>query len=192
MGLADANRRSPRPPRASHFRSNAKPTKTPPADPSPSAVPCRPHDSKAVELRFRIASDFNRGNEVQEEILDAIQRVGFTANSTFAVKLALDEAMVNAIKHGNRLDLAKHVLVEAKVSAERVDITIEDEGLGFVKREVPDPTHEDNLHKCSGRGILLIESYMNSARWDRGGRRLRMIRCNEEDELPSRPSESEV
>lgn len=137
-------------------------------------------------LRFTIPSTFARGHEVQQAILDAMQEAGFTANSCFAVKLALDEAMVNAIKHGNGLDAEKVVKVEADVKPDRVDISIEDQGKGFSRDNVPDPTHDDNLHRPSGRGILLIESYMNRAIWDRGGRRLRMVRCNEEDELPTR------
>ena len=137
-------------------------------------------------LKWVIPSDYDAGQEVQQRILGDAERCGFSANSLFALRLALDEAMVNAIKHGNRLDPKKKVRVEATVTPEAVRIQIEDEGPGFDRRRIPDPTADENLCRCSGRGILLIESYMNGARWDKGGRRLRMVRYNEPDELPAR------
>ncbi len=137
-------------------------------------------------LRFEFQSNFDTGCEVQQRILDEVKRQGFNTNSLFATRLALEEALVNAIKHGNKLDPKKKVIVEARVSRDRVEIEVEDEGAGFVRTSVPDPTEEDNLCKCSGRGILLIEAYMNSVNWSRGGRRVRMVRLNEPHELPDR------
>ena len=56
-----------------------------------------------------------------------------------------------------------------------VEIIIEDQGEGFHRAHVPDPTAEENLYKCSGRGVLLIESYMD-AEWTDNGRRVRMVK----------------
>ena len=137
-------------------------------------------------LRFEFPSDFDIGTEVQARILEEVERHGFNPNSLFATRLALEEALVNAIKHGNKLDPKKKVVVEAKVSKDRVEIEVEDEGPGFVRSCVPDPTAEENLCKCSGRGILLIEAYMNSVSWSQGGRRVKMVRFNEPSELPER------
>ena len=125
-----------------------------------------------------IASDFNAGRDVQERILADVQRHGFSSDSTFAIRIALEEAMVNAIKHGNGLDPAKKVHVESRVTPQRIEITIEDEGPGFQRSSIPDPTVDDNLERPCGRGILLIESYMDSVQWSRGGRRLRMVKEN--------------
>src|SRR5688500_19905596 len=119
-------------------------------------------------FHFEFPSDFDAGCEVQERILAEVARHGFNTNSLFATRLALEEALVNAIKHGNKLDPKKKVIVEAKVSRDRVEIEIEDQGPGFDRASVPDPTAEENLCKCSGRGILLIEAYMNSVTWSRG------------------------
>src|SRR3954451_9723891 len=105
-------------------------------------------------MRFEFASDFDTGCAVQAEILREVERHGFNHNSLFATRLALEEALVNAIKHGNKLDPAKKVIVEARVSPERVEIEIEDQGPGFERSAVPDPTADENLCKCSGRGIL--------------------------------------
>jgi serine/threonine-protein kinase RsbW len=137
-------------------------------------------------LRFEFASNFDEGCAVQQQILDEVERHGFNPNSLFATRLALEEALVNAIKHGNKLDPAKRVIVEARVSKDRVEIEIEDQGPGFDRAGVPDPTAEENLCKCSGRGILLIEAYMNSVSWSHGGRRVHLVRYNEPSELPER------
>lgn len=135
-------------------------------------------------LKFTIPSDFAAGRDVQKRILDDVSRVGFNSQGQFAIKLALEEALINAIKHGNRLDPKKKVHIEAKVSPQQFEIIIEDEGPGFKRGEVPDPTLEENLEKCSGRGILLIEAYMSSVQWSHGGRRLKMVKKNEDDVLP--------
>jgi serine/threonine-protein kinase RsbW len=137
-------------------------------------------------LRYEFPSNFDTGCAVQAEILREVERHGFNHNSLFATRLALEEALVNAIKHGNQLDSKKTVIVEARVTRDRVEIQIEDQGPGFDRSCVPDPTAEENLCKCSGRGILLIEAYMNKVSWSRGGRRVRMVRLNEESELPEK------
>ena len=79
------------------------------------------------------------------------------------------------------LDPRKKVHVEAEVAPGRAEIIVEDEGPGFSRDTVPDPTADENLCRPSGRGILLIESYMSDVSWERGGRRLRMIKQAEND-----------
>ena len=106
-------------------------------------------------------------------------RHGFDSHSIFAIKLATEEALINAVKHGNRQDPRKLVHIECNVTSEKVEIMIEDEGPGFDRRDVPDPTLEENLEKCSGRGILLIETYMDDVEYSNNGRRVRMIKYNE-------------
>jgi serine/threonine-protein kinase RsbW len=131
-----------------------------------------------------IPSDFVATRDIQQHVVDALERYGYSEQSTFAVKLALEEALINAIRHGNKLDRTKRVTVEAKITAKQCEITVEDEGPGFNRKSVPDPTLEENLEKCSGRGILLIEAYMNKVTWDRGGRRIKIVKYNRDD-VPS-------
>jgi len=129
-------------------------------------------------LHFVIPSDFTHGRDVQKQILDAVERHRFNSESAFGIKLALEEALINAIKHGNKLDPAKVVRVDAVVTATEATITIEDEGPGFRRKDVPDPTAEENLIKCSGRGILLMEHYMDRVVYSNKGRRVRMVKKN--------------
>jgi serine/threonine-protein kinase RsbW len=130
-------------------------------------------------LKLTIPSELVASRDVQKAILDEVARFHYDEGAVFAIKLALEEGMTNAIKHGNKYDPGKHVHVEYSITAQQVEIIIEDEGPGFDPVEVPDPTHEENLEKCSGRGILLIGAYMTKAEYSTGGRRLRMVKINE-------------
>jgi serine/threonine-protein kinase RsbW len=145
---------------------------------SPRTGPVRSH------FVFTIPSVFAASRDVQEKILSDIERRGFNEQTRFAIKLALEEALINAIKHGNRFDPRKEVHVEATITPEEALIIVEDEGPGFDRSSVPDPTLRENVEKCSGRGILLIEAYMNQVQWTNGGRCLRMIKRNEPDVIP--------
>lgn len=128
------------------------------------------------KFKYSIASDFVESRKIQDEIMAAVAQAGFTDDEVFAIRLALEEAMINAIKHGNKHDPAKVVSVEASVSGDALEVIIHDQGAGFDRASVPDPLAEENLEKNSGRGILLIESYMDSAEWTDEGRRLRMLK----------------
>ena len=132
-------------------------------------------------VRVTIASDYAAVRVVQDRIMAEVERCGFDAQGQFAIKLALEEGLINAIKHGNKLDPAKRVHVEWSCTPAELDVQIEDEGAGFERVDVPDPTLEENIEKCSGRGILLIEAYMTSVGWSHGGRRMRMRMANRTD-----------
>jgi serine/threonine-protein kinase RsbW len=128
-------------------------------------------------IKETIASDYEIGfKEVQRRILGAAEKRGYRNQVLFALKMAIEEALVNAIKHGNKNDKSKLVVVEASFSPQYAEICIEDQGPGFDRTSVPDPLAEENLEKPSGRGILLIESYMTEVFWENGGRRVRMIK----------------
>jgi serine/threonine-protein kinase RsbW len=129
-------------------------------------------------VKMTIASSYSDAREVQRLIREAIEQADYDPDSQFAIKLSLEEAIINAIKHGNKLDKDKHVHVEWSVTPEAAEIIIEDEGPGFSRTDVPDPTDDSNLQKLTGRGILLIETYMNTVEWSKGGRRVRLVRKN--------------
>lgn len=133
-----------------------------------------------------IASDYPPKRELQKRIHQAIEAHGYDRDTAFGIKLALEEALTNAIKHGNKLDTTKKVKLIARISPSRVEIIVEDEGPGFNRNGVPDPLLDENLEKCSGRGILLIESYMDRVLWSHQGRRLRMIKLKSTPAKPRR------
>ena len=132
----------------------------------------------AKTMRFAIDSDLASCQQVQQAVMSEVERLGYCQEATFAIRLSLEEAIVNAVKHGNKFNPSKHVYVEAQVTPEQTNIAVEDEGTGFDRTCVPDPRCDENLAKCGGRGILLIEAYMSGVAWSNRGRRLTMWRRN--------------
>ena len=126
------------------------------------------------EFHAKIPSDTAEGQRVQEQIVQLLEELQFSPRDVFSVRLALEEALVNAIKHGNGMDPEKSVYVECCVDAERVRIVIRDEGEGFEPADVPDPTAEENLERPCGRGIMLMKSFMDFVEYDLAGTRVIM------------------
>jgi serine/threonine-protein kinase RsbW len=91
------------------------------------------------------------------------------------VDLALREALVNAVKHGNRGQLNKRVELDCFQQHDGgILLVVRDEGPGFDPAHIADPTEPDNIFRTSGRGILLIRSFMDEVQFQRGGREIRM------------------
>jgi serine/threonine-protein kinase RsbW len=112
-----------------------------------------------------INSDLGEARRLQDEIEEALQAARYGDRDIFSIKLALEEALVNAIKHGNQMDPDKQVRVAYTVTPERFDIKITDEGPGFNPDDIPDPTLPENLERCCGRGLLLIRKFMNEVNY---------------------------
>lgn len=93
--------------------------------------------------------------------------------------IALDEALSNAIKHGNRNDASKIVFVRAEFSAEAARFTIRDEGDGFKPEEIPNPLDPVNLYKNSGRGVMLIRHFMDEVSYNERGNEVTMLKRRE-------------
>jgi serine/threonine-protein kinase RsbW len=118
-----------------------------------------PEPGTVMELEF-VISRLDEVRETQGEIKGALQSAGFGDKDQFYVELAVEEGLVNALKHGNQLDSSKKVFVRCEITGDRFDIRIEDEGPGFNPHEVPDPTAPENLERPCGRGLLLIRNFM--------------------------------
>ena len=95
--------------------------------------------------RKLIPSRLGEAAKVIDEIVGQIERLGYDAQEVFAIRLAMEEAITNAIIHGNKLDPQKHVILDYEFTPDQVKICIEDEGEGFNLCDVPDPTNEENL-----------------------------------------------
>ena len=111
---------------------------------------------------------------VQRGIQQAIGRFGYDQAACFAVRTAVEEAVGNAIHHGNANDPDRTVTIEYAADAARVVIDVRDEGLGFDPRSVPDPTRPENVDIPAGRGIMLMRSYMSEVEYAVPGNRVRM------------------
>lgn len=110
----------------------------------------------------------------QRSLISAAQQRGYDRASCFALRLALEEALTNAILHGNRNNPRKKVTVRYRVDSGRVVIEIEDQGEGFDPQAVPDPTRPENVEIPAGRGIVLMRAYMTEVEFTAPGNRVRM------------------
>ncbi len=127
--------------------------------------------------RERLVLSMGRREEldrIEGRIMDALGRCGFDTHARFAIRTALEEALSNAVLHGNRNDPAKALTIEYAADASAVAITVEDEGVGFDPAAVPDPTRPENVDIPSGRGIMLMRAYMTEVEFDPPGNRVRM------------------
>ena len=123
-----------------------------------------------------IPNDTAEARDVQERIIGLMEQNAWPMRECFGVRLALEEAMVNAIKHGNRMEPDKQVFIACELTAEEITVVIEDQGEGFKPEDVPDPTDDENLENPGGRGIMLIRSFMNAVAYNDRGNRLTMIK----------------
>jgi serine/threonine-protein kinase RsbW len=131
------------------------------------------------DFEISFPSDTVKGQEVQERIINAMDANGFSDKDVFGMRLALEEALVNAIKHGNGMDPNKEVHVTCQVDDIQTRITIRDEGTGFNPSDVPDPTDEDNLEKPGGRGIMLMKAFMTEVSYSEDGNEVLLVKERE-------------
>jgi serine/threonine-protein kinase RsbW len=125
-------------------------------------------------VEVTIASDLAEARRIQTLIEEALQASAYSEHDIFSIKLALEEALVNAIKHGNQMDPDKRVFVSYTITAERFDIRITDEGPGFNPEEVPDPTAIENIERPCGRGLLLMRGFMTEVQYHGSGNTVSM------------------
>ena len=117
-------------------------------------------------------------------VTDHIGRMlGFDAEARHWVGMAVREAVINAIKHGNNCDVRKHVFIEftsrPEVSPAELMVRVRDQGNGFDPKTVPDPLAPENVLKSSGRGIFFMRTFMDDVSIERtheGGMEVRMTK----------------
>lgn len=119
-----------------------------------------------------------------DEILAKLEELGWTKPDVFAITMALEESLTNAIRHGNCCDESKEVAVECKLSPERFWLCVKDEGPGFRLEDVPDCTAEEQLECPGGRGVALIKAYMNRVDYNECGN------CVTMEKVRSQPDDS--
>lgn len=121
--------------------------------------------------------------DVCNQILSKLREHDFDKDDIFAVHLTFEEAFLNAVKHGNKMDPNKKIKIDYSVDDEKVEISITDEGNGFVPDEVADPRFGPGLYQPGGRGLLLMNSYMDTVRYNEHGNSVYMVRYKEKPRL---------
>ena len=127
-------------------------------------------------IAFKMPSELKHLDGVLDYLNERMLRLGIVNADDSEVLIALDEAIVNAIKHGNKCDPRKAVHIVAEFSVEGVRFIVADEGAGFERENVPDPTQPCRLLEPSGRGLLLINHIMDEVHFNHCGNRLEMFK----------------
>ncbi|MBI4335349.1 MAG: ATP-binding protein [Candidatus Omnitrophica bacterium] len=127
-----------------------------------------------MKKSFRIKTDIKAIQPVMREILDALK--GINSDIVHDIKLAAEEAIINAMKHGNRCNENLSVMVDFEYNNEKAAIAVQDEGTGYDYARVPDPTLDENVTKGHGRGVFLIRRLMDEVHFNNSGNRVEMVK----------------
>jgi serine/threonine-protein kinase RsbW len=134
-------------------------------------------DPRTVKLD--IASRFEMLEVVQTILAHISSLVGFDEDAAHYLSVAVRESVVNAIKHGNKLDESKRVEVSFTIRPKQLEMLIHDEGTGFDPDAVPDPLAPENLLKAYGRGIFFMRQFMDEVAYSfpaKGGTLVKMVK----------------
>jgi len=139
--------------------------------------------SEARTVRLDIASRFEMLEVVQTVLSSLATLAGFDEDAAHYLSVAVRESVVNAIKHGNKLDEKKRVHVSFTLGPKTLDMEVRDEGSGFEPGSVVDPLAPENLLKADGRGIFFMRSFMDEVSYSfppEGGTVVRMRKVAKE------------
>jgi serine/threonine-protein kinase RsbW len=125
--------------------------------------------SKTVEML--LSSTLESVDLAESEVIRVAELAGLEEESRHRLGMAVRESMVNAVVHGNRYSPEKSVQLRVAWEPDRLVVQITDEGDGFELSSVPDPLAQENLLRQSGRGILLIQAFVDEFRVRRRGGR---------------------
>ena len=125
--------------------------------------------------RVSLANNRDEIAALQDLVVERAEELGYSRGACFALRLAMEEAIANAFRHGHRdLPPETPVEVEYDLADDRIQLAIEDKGPGFTPAAVPDPTLDENLEIPGGRGLVLMRAYMTRIAYNDVGNRVEM------------------
>ena len=145
----------------------------------------------AWSLHESIPSNVDAGHRLIEQLMQALSGLGWEGRDLFHVQMAAEEAMVNAVTHGNQCAADKRVEIEFKVRADTTFMRFSDEGEGFCPSDLPDPRDDEHLQCTNGRGVMLIREMMDEVVYNARGNEVSMIKHRSPaDETPADQGQS--
>ena len=133
-----------------------------------------PRDKKTL----RVPSQTRYIRKVSSKVLASLSRYAIDEAKTFDIRLCIEEAVRNAMVHGNRSDSRRMVTATYWVEDDSsLFVEIEDEGPGFSHRDVADPTSDPHIMKNSGRGVYLIRKLMDKVEYNGSGNKITMMKA---------------
>jgi serine/threonine-protein kinase RsbW len=121
----------------------------------------RPENGKMEKLQTTLDSVLESVDKAEEFVIQEASKVGFDEDQQHQIGMAVRECTVNAVVHGNRYSKTKKVHLDIERSNGALTVIIGDEGDGFDLSSLPDPLAPENLLRQSGRGLLLIRTFMD-------------------------------
>ncbi len=132
-----------------------------------------------AEVKEQLESTLESVDHAEEIVMRTAREMGFDEDEQHEIGISLRECMVNAVVHGNRYNARKKVHFSVSHTPERLEITIGDEGEGFDTAKLPDPLADENLLRQSGRGVLMMQAFMDEfqvGRRNPSGTEVRMVK----------------
>jgi serine/threonine-protein kinase RsbW len=123
---------------------------------------------------LRLSSEAKSIEKVELFVTKLVRRYRLNDDQHGNILISLTEAVNNAIIHGNCEDSSKKVSISLREAKDKLAIQVSDEGCGFDYKQVPDPTKEENICKCGGRGVFLMQHLSDKIAYRNGGRTVEM------------------
>ena len=127
-----------------------------------------------MNKKFKIESNILNLRIVENAIDEISTEIGFNQDNYGKILVSTLEAVNNAIIHGNKKDESKSVEIEISFKRSILRISVEDEGMGFKPKEIPDPTKPENIENLSGRGVFLMSKLADKIEFNEKGNKLTM------------------
>jgi serine/threonine-protein kinase RsbW len=124
----------------------------------------------------RLPSKLENVTPFIREVLEKMKSLPLPEEEIFPIKLSLEEALTNAMRHGNKLNPDLSVDVDLDFDDDRIVVKVKDQGDGFDMAHVGDPTRGENAQKPGGRGVFLIKRLMSHVEYFDGGRGIKMVK----------------
>jgi serine/threonine-protein kinase RsbW len=127
-----------------------------------------------LHTNLTLPSDLQQVSQVEPFVHEVAQRYQLSPDIHGNILVSLTEAVTNAILHGNSADCTKRVSISLQRQKDALSIQVSDEGPGFDPNNIPDPTCNDLLERCGGRGLFLMRHLSDECRFMRGGSTVEM------------------
>jgi len=131
---------------------------------------------KRNRIKIEVPSEVAHIRIVSDKILNSLKDYNLNEDELLDIKLCIEEALRNAMEHGNKSKKNLPVKISYCVNKDKLEVTVEDVGRGFDYRKLPDPTKDENIMKGGGRGVFLILRLMDEVIFSDKGNRITMVK----------------
>ncbi|MBL7069441.1 MAG: ATP-binding protein [Candidatus Omnitrophica bacterium] len=131
---------------------------------------------QGISESIKMPSDIKKIRKVIARIVDLLVERNVDKSHMFDIRLSVEEAIINAIEHGNKKDKNLIVDISFAIDDEKIEVAVEDQGGGFDHTKMPDPTTNGNVLRAHGRGVYLIHKLMDRVQYNDRGNRIKLIK----------------